>query len=162
MDPLTEEQKRGFVRDGFLHLANALPPRLVKRARRAINHSIGSGMDRDDLTRFSNQSFCTELVSDPRLLRLATTPMVWSYVRGLLGDRRTVRPRGCQIALRFPLPEAPHSRVRYLAFARHRRAPLAARRLRPKATPTSHGTNADVRCALSGMCTVRGETMGYS
>ena len=35
-----------------------------------------------------------------------------------------------------PCLRAPHSRVRYLAFARHRRVPLAARRLRPKATPT--------------------------
>ena len=156
MATLTEEQKRRFVRDGFVHVGGAVPPRLVMRARRAINHSIGTGMDRDDLTRFSNQSFCTELVDDPRLLRLATTPTVWSRVRALLGDRRTLRPQRCQIALRFPLPEAPHSRVRYLAFARHRRVPLAARRLRPKATPTSHGTTADVRCALSGICTVRG------
>ena len=150
MEPLTEAQKRSFVRDGFVHVPDAVPPRLLKRARRAINHSIGSGMDRDDLTRFSNQSFCTELIDDPRLLRLATTPTVWSCVRALLGERRTVRPQRCQIALRFPLPEAPHSRVRYLAFARHRL------RLRPKATPTSHGTNADVRCALSVICTVRG------
>jgi len=111
VEPLTEEQKRSFVRDGFVHVAGAVPPALLERARRAINHSIGSGMDRDDLTRFSNQSFCTELVSDPRLLRLATTPTVWSCVRALLGDRRTVRPQRCQIALRFPLPEGTPRKV---------------------------------------------------
>ena len=105
MAPLSEEQKQSFVRDGFVHVAGAVPPRLVERARRAINHSIGSGMDRDDLTRFSNQSFCTELVGDSRLLGLARTPTVWSRVRALLGDGRTVRPQRCQIALRFPLPE---------------------------------------------------------
>lgn len=41
--------------------------------------------------------------------------------------------------------KAPHSRVRYLAFARHRL------RLRPKATPTSHGTNTGGRYAPPGV-----------
>ena len=45
---------------------------------------------------------------------------------------------------------APHSRVRYLAFARHRL------RLRPKATPTSHGTTTDGRYAPFGVCSMRG------
>ena len=111
MEPLTEEQKRDFVRDGFLHVPGMIPPRLLARARRAINLSLGSGIDRDELTRFSNQSFCTELRSDPRLLRLATTPAVWSHVRTLLGDRRTIKPQGCQIALRFPLPEGTPRRL---------------------------------------------------
>ena len=51
------------------------------------------------------RSFCEELVEDPRLLRLATNPRAWSYVRSLVGDRRVERPRECQIALRFPRPE---------------------------------------------------------
>jgi len=42
VEPLTEEQKRNFVRDGFVHLAGAVPTSLVSRARRAINHSSGS------------------------------------------------------------------------------------------------------------------------
>lgn len=102
---LTEEQKRGFFRDGFLHVTDVVPSRLVARARRAINNSLGAGIDPNQLVRFNNQSFCPELRDDSRLLRLATTPDVWSYVRALLGDHRVVRPKGCQIALRFPLPE---------------------------------------------------------
>jgi len=109
--PLTEDQKRNFVRDGFLHVADVVPSRLVARARRAINNSLGAGIDPDQLARFSNQSFCPELRDDPRLLRLATTPEVWSHVRALLGDHRVVRPKGCQIALRFPLPEDTPRRV---------------------------------------------------
>jgi len=108
---LTEEHKRQFVRDGFLHIPAAVPPQLVARARRAINHSIGTGMDAKDLVRFNNQTFCAELTGDPRILRLATTPRVWSHVRALLGKGRTVRPRGCQIALRFPLPEGTPRRI---------------------------------------------------
>ncbi len=111
MSNLTEAQKRRFVRDGFLHVPDVVPPRLVARARRAINHSLGAGIDASQLTRFSNQSFCTELQNDARLVRLATTPAVWAHVRDLLGDRRTVRPKGCQIALRFPLPEGTPRRV---------------------------------------------------
>ena len=49
-----------------LHVANAVPPTLLERApRHQPLHR--SGMDRDDLTRFSNESLCAELVSDPRL-----------------------------------------------------------------------------------------------
>ena len=105
LQPLTEEQKHRFVREGFLHVPQAVPPRLVVDARRAINHSIGLGIDAAELTRFSAQSFCTELRNDRRLLRLAATPGVWSQVRSLLGDHRVVRPQSCQIALRFPLPQ---------------------------------------------------------
>ena len=111
MQPLTEEQKRKFVRDGFLHVPQVVPPRLVARARRAINHSIGAGIDAEELIRFNNQSFCTELRDDSHLVRLATNPVVWSHVRALLGDRRAVRPASCQIALRFPLPEGTPRRL---------------------------------------------------
>ena len=111
MATLTAEQKGRFVRDGFLHVPGVVPPRVLTRARRAINHSLGSGIDRNELVRFNNQTFCAELRADPRLLRLATTPAVWSLVRALLGDRRTARPRQCQIALRFPRPEGTPGKV---------------------------------------------------
>lgn len=111
MATLTAEQKGRFVRDGFLHVPAVVPPRVLTRARRAINHSLGSGIDRDELVRFNNQTFCAELRADPRLLRLATTPTVWGLVRALLGDRRTARPRQCQIALRFPRPEGTPRKV---------------------------------------------------
>lgn len=111
LPPLTEKQKQEFVRNGFVHVANVVPPRLVARARRAINNSLGSGIDPRQLVRFSNQTFCPELREDPRLLRLATTPEAWSHVRALLGDHRVVRPKACQIALRFPLPEGTSRRV---------------------------------------------------
>ena len=104
-DPLTDAEKRRFVEQGFLHVASAVPETLVRRARRAINHSLGAGIDKRDVTRMNARSFCEELVEDPRLLRLATSPGVWSHVRSLLGDRRVERPRECQIALRFPRPE---------------------------------------------------------
>ena len=102
---LSVEQKRQFVRDGFLHVPQAVPARTLAAARRAINHSLGAGMDRADVVRFNNQTFAPELAADSRLLRLATAPPVWSHVRALLGDRRVGRPRQCQIALRFPRPE---------------------------------------------------------
>ena len=102
---LTEDQKRDFVQNGFLHVADVVPPRLVARARRAINNSLGDGIDPEQIVRFNNQTFCPELGDDPRLLRLATTPEVWSHVRALLGAGRVIRPKSCQIALRFPRPE---------------------------------------------------------
>ena len=108
---LTEDQKRDFARNGFLRVADVVPPRLVARATRAINTYLGTGIDREQIVRFNNQTFCPELREDPRLLRLATTPEVWSHVRALLGDGRVIRPKTCQIALRFPLPEGTRRRV---------------------------------------------------
>ena len=104
-DPLTDAEKRHFVERGYLHVASAVPTPLARRARRAINHSLGAGIDKRDVTRMNARSFCEELVENPQLLRLATNPGVWSHVRALLGDRRVERPRECQIALRFPRPE---------------------------------------------------------
>ncbi|MDE2991037.1 MAG: phytanoyl-CoA dioxygenase family protein [Chloroflexota bacterium] len=93
------------MKQGFLLVASAVSARLVRCARRAINHSLGAGIDKRDVARLNAQSFCEELVEDPRLLRLATSPGVWSYVRSLVGERRVERPRECQIALRFPRSE---------------------------------------------------------
>ena len=73
-DPLTDTEKRFFVKQGFLHIASAVPTSLVRHARRAINHSLGAGIDRCDVVRINARSFCEELVEDPRLLRLATNP----------------------------------------------------------------------------------------
>ena len=104
-DPLTDAEKRFFVQQGCLHVVSAVPTSLVRRARRAINHSLGAGIDKRGVACMNAQSFCEELVEDPRLLRLATNPRAWSYVRSLVGDRRVERPRECQIALRFPRAE---------------------------------------------------------
>ncbi|MDE0391143.1 MAG: phytanoyl-CoA dioxygenase family protein [Rhodospirillales bacterium] len=104
-DPFSDTQKRRFVEQGFVHVASAVPAKLVRRARRAINHSLGAGIDQRDVARMNSRSFCEELVEDPRLLRLATNPGAWSHVRSLVGVRRVERPRECQIALRFPRPE---------------------------------------------------------
>ena len=104
-DPLSDVERQRFVTQGFLHVADVVPPSLVRRSLRAINHSLGAGIDTRDVARMNAQSFCEELVEDPRLLRLATNPRVWSHVRSLVGDRRVDKPKECQIALRFPRPE---------------------------------------------------------
>ena len=93
------------MEQGFLQLPGLVPEGLVRRARCAINHSLGAGFERSDVVRMNARSFCEELVANPRLLRLATNRPVWSRVRSLLGDGRVERPRECQIALRFPRPE---------------------------------------------------------
>ena len=88
----------------LLGVAGVIAAHLVRRARRAINHSLGAGFDHRDVVRMNARSFCEELVEDPRLLRLATNPDAWSRVRSLLGERCIERPSDCQIALRIPRP----------------------------------------------------------
>ena len=48
-DPLTDAEKRFFVQQGFLQVASAVPTSLVRRARRAINHSLGAGIDKREV-----------------------------------------------------------------------------------------------------------------
>ena len=102
---LTEHQKRKFVREGFLRVINVVPKNIIRRAKRAINSSIGQGIDPTKIAIFDGSSFCPELREDPRIIQLATNPPTWGKVAALLGRGRAVKPTSAQIALRFPVQE---------------------------------------------------------
>ncbi|RZO75509.1 MAG: hypothetical protein EVA68_06775 [OM182 bacterium] len=102
---LTENQKRKFVREGFLRVANIVPKDILRRAKRAINSSIGQGIDPTKIAVFDVSSFCPELREDRRIIGLATNPPTWRKVTALLGRGRAIKPTNAQIALRFPVKE---------------------------------------------------------
>ncbi|MEX0885978.1 MAG: phytanoyl-CoA dioxygenase family protein [Phycisphaeraceae bacterium] len=106
---LTYDQKKAMHDDGYLVLPGAVPELLIRRARKAIHHDLGSeGMHPDQLRTFSAQSYCPALRSDPALTDLATRSAVWLAGEALLGEGNLQPVKGAQIALRFPsYPDKP-------------------------------------------------------
>ena len=144
------------MKQGFLHIASAVPTSLVRHARRVINHSLGAGIDRRDVVRINARSFCEELVEDPRLLRLATKPRAWSYVRSLVGDRRVERPQGVpdRPALSTARRNAPHVRCSTPGRLPHAVQRPSGRRCRDGFTLLLGVMLSDVDEPLSGNFTV--------
>ncbi len=90
-----------FERDGYVRLAGLVPQYLVQRARKAINASLGSGLDAENMTKFRAQSFCPEIGHTPVISDLVNCSAVLPLLQAAIGaPLRTVT--GGQIALRFP------------------------------------------------------------
>lgn len=101
--PLTEAQKAQFVRDGYLKFENAVPADLIRRARRAINHSLGQGIDPEQLPTFRAQSYAPELQESQIITDLLHESDAWRAAVELIGEQQTeLRRKRGQIALRFP------------------------------------------------------------
>lgn len=99
---LSVEQKRRFVEDGYLHLPGLIPEERVAAALRAINHSLGEGMDPAHVEVYRSQSYCPELCRSPVILDLLRETPLWAAAEDLVGAGRVQEPWDGQIALRFP------------------------------------------------------------
>jgi hypothetical protein len=98
-------------RDGFVPVPAAVPTDLVARALRAINRSLGQGLDPRRLETYRAQSFCPELRDERVITDLLYAGAAWRIAESLLGSGRVKEPRSGQIALGFPTegePSAPH------------------------------------------------------
>lgn len=99
---LADKQKQSFIRHGFVRLRGVIPPTLVERAKRAINHSLGKGMKAKDMKRIAAQSYCKELQTEPVILDLFHQSPMWSLAESCLGVGKVKKAHSGQIALRFP------------------------------------------------------------
>jgi hypothetical protein len=104
---LTHAQKKQLVEQGFLHVAGVVPPIMVEAARRAINASIGRGMNVADMTRFQAQSFTPELQDAPVIADLFNRTPARPLVESAIGAERLSPVKSGQIALRFPTMKDP-------------------------------------------------------
>ncbi len=112
---LTPEQKEHFLEQGYLLVPGAVSRDRVEAALRAINHSLGEGMDPARLATFRAQSYCPELQREPVITDLYNATPAKALVESLVGAGK-VRPiTSGQIALRFPIapgsapkPPVPH------------------------------------------------------
>lgn len=95
--------RRDALREhGYVKLDAAVPPDRVTAALRAINHSLGRGVDRADLDRFRAASFCPELQSAPVITDLYNATPARAAAESVIGAGAVAPVRGAQIALRFP------------------------------------------------------------
>jgi hypothetical protein len=107
-------QKREFVEQGFVHVPGVVPRVMVDAAVRAINSSLGEGMDPELMVKFRSQSYCPELQRTPVITELLTATPAWSLAESLVGEGKIRPTTAGQIALRFPTmanpagPARPH------------------------------------------------------
>lgn len=110
---LNLRQKQEFWDKGYVSVPGVIPPVMVAEALRAINHSLGQGMNVADMTKFRVQSYCPELQRMPPIQHLLTKTPAWDLAESVIGVGKIKPPGGGQIALRFPslgepTPARPH------------------------------------------------------
>ena len=99
---LTNVQKQHFIEYGFVQISGVVPRVMVDAAVRAINHSVGEGIDPAQLTKFRSQSYCPEVSGTPAITGLLNDTPLFSMCESLIGEGTLKRAGGGQIALRFP------------------------------------------------------------
>lgn len=104
---LTYEQKRSIYEKGFVQVSGVIPPVMIDRAVRAINHSLGEGIDPAQVQTFRSRSFCPELQREPVITDLLNKTPALALAESAIGAGRTKPATAGQIALRFPTLQDP-------------------------------------------------------
>lgn len=99
---LTRAQKQSIVDDGYVHVSGVIPQAMVNHALLSINHSIGEGMDKEDIVSMRSRSYCTELQRESVITDLLTRTPAWSLAESAIGEGKIKPTSAGQIALRFP------------------------------------------------------------
>ncbi len=99
---LSEREKAQLVDQGFVKMPGVVPPIMVDRALREINHCVGEGMNVADMTRFRAQTYCPNLTRTPSIAGLLNATPAWSLAESAIGRGRIGPSEYGQIALRFP------------------------------------------------------------
>ncbi len=99
---LSNVQKQHFIEHGFVQISGVVPRVMVDAALRAINHSVGEGMEPAQMTKFRAQTYCPEVTGTPAITGLLNDTPLFSMCESLIGEGTLKRAGGGQIALRFP------------------------------------------------------------
>lgn len=99
---LTHAQKREIYENGFVLVPAVIPSSMVEAARRAINASLGQGMDPAEMPRLRAQSYCPELQKTPVITDLLNKTPALALAESAIGAGKIAPIKGGQIALRFP------------------------------------------------------------
>ena len=101
---LNARQKQEIADNGYVHVPGVVPPLMVEAALRAINHSVGQGMNVADMNRFRAQSYCPEIQNTPPITDLLKKTPAWDLAESVIGrgpDQAAGR-RADRAALPFP------------------------------------------------------------
>jgi hypothetical protein len=105
------QQKQEIFHNGYTVVRGAIPQVMVEAARRAINYSVGQGMNVDEMTKFRAQSYCPEIKNTPVISDLFNKTPAFALAESLIGEGNFRPAGGGQIALRFPIMKDPPPRV---------------------------------------------------
>lgn len=104
---LSFEQKRQIYDRGFVTVPGVVPQVMVDAALRAINHSVGQGMNVDEMTKFRAQSYCSDIKNTPVITDLLNRTPALALAESVLGEGNVSPVKGGQVALRFPSLQDP-------------------------------------------------------
>ena len=102
---LTQQQKRDFAEQGFLHVSGVVPQVMIEAARRKVYHSIGNvGMGGENLENNRSGYFCAELMSDETITDMYNKTPVMQIAEDLMGEGNVQPVTRAKTYPRFPLP----------------------------------------------------------
>lgn len=108
---LTRPQNQQILEKGYVRVPGVVPPLMVDAALRAINHSVGQGMDPAQMGKLRSQSYCPELQGADVITDLLLRTPAWALAESAVGAGNLKPCRGGQIALRFPSLQEPSGRI---------------------------------------------------
>ncbi|HEY3291024.1 MAG TPA: phytanoyl-CoA dioxygenase family protein [Anaerolineae bacterium] len=100
---LTLSQKQHLYEQGYVLVPGVIPRERVNAAMRAINHSLGEGLDPAKLAILRSQSYAPELQREAVITDLYNATPAKGLVESLIGSGKVRPVTGGQIALRFPI-----------------------------------------------------------
>lgn len=104
---LTYTQKQEFYQNGYVKIPGVIPQIMIDAAVRAINASVGQGIDPAQVSIYQARSFCPELQREPVITDLLNKTPALALAESLIGVGK-IQPVGAgQIALRFPVLQDP-------------------------------------------------------
>ena len=104
---ISTKQKLEFVEKGFIRIPGIAGQKAINVALRAINHSIGNGIDPKKVELFRSTTYCPELLAKDPISNLLYETDAWGIVESLVGQRKIKLEGKGQIALRFPVMKLP-------------------------------------------------------
>ncbi|MEZ4735232.1 MAG: phytanoyl-CoA dioxygenase family protein [Caldilineaceae bacterium] len=104
---LTYTQKQEFYQTGYVKIPGVIPQVMVDAAVRAINASIGQGIDPAQVPIYQARSFCPELQREPVITDLFNKTPALALAESMIGVGKIQAVGAGQIALRFPTLQDP-------------------------------------------------------
>ncbi len=95
-------QKRELFEQGYVRIPGVVPRVMVDAALRAINHSLGEGMDPAQMPILRSRSYCPELQHTAVITDLVTRSPALALAESAIGVGKLQPVEAGQIALRFP------------------------------------------------------------
>lgn len=99
---LTYDQKKHFYDNGYVVVPGVVPRVMIDRAVKAINHSLGQGVDAGNLPKYRSGTYCPELGESREIMDLLEKTPAFGLVESLVGKDDLLTDTDGQIALRFP------------------------------------------------------------